>query len=891
MHRITKIIGFLIIAALFSSEIKAQQSDSTSVRTDTTLQQSTATSPNKQSRSRNENIKDAVRFQSSDSLIFRLTGKRLGVLFGSAQVTHEEGELNAGKISLNLDDNTVEARSSNIEDTLSYPVLKREIDEIKSTRILFNYQTQKGKFESAFVQIQDGNLIGTQVKNVSESEVFIKDGIYSTCPADHLYYYIKARKMKVVDQDEIFFSDARLYILDIPYPFIFPFGYVPADIQKTKSGLLTPTYVFNNTSTRGIGLQNMGWFQYFNDYLAATASVDMFTSGTFFTNGTVNYRKTDAYDGRITLGYSIERGLESTDADFTKTTNRRIALTHNQKFSPYSSISSSIDLRTSDYFRRNSFDIDDRAQLTSNSKLSYNYRQPDGNYSFGINTQLAQNFSNSSTSLTGPNATFSLKALSPFQRSTGNNQGKKKFYESLNLTYRNNFRSDFRFNPIDGDSSKISFFDALFSPSDYREATGNDAHYRFGFQQVGSVGLNDLLGSQFLNASASLNFTELWYPTQTLRTFNTTTNQLETERERGFFTAREFNTNLSLNTTFYGISNRSIGRLKGFRHTVRPTVSYIYRPDFSEDVWGFYDEVQIDSLGNTRSFSRFDQEVFGGPGRGEQQALSFNIQNIFETKLVDRDTTGEVKERNLRLIDDLSANARYNFAADSLKLSQLRTNMSSTVVNGINFRATATFSFYERDSLGREFDQFLWADGGKVAQLQTLNLSAGTSFSGGRRGVKVTTPKYRKVYDPFNQAYFNPVDPYFFEEPIINRADPWSVTLNFNYQWNYRFNDSPRRSATFNANNISFNLTPLWSFSTRLGYDFIQQELTPSQFNLTRIMECWTLSFQINPFGDFQYYFFRLQVNSAQIQSLFQKLPLLNNLERNSSPTGTTIYR
>ena len=62
--------------------------------------------------------------------------------------------------------------------------------------------------------------------------------------------------MKVVDEDEIFFTNARLYILDIPYPLVFPFGYVPAGgFEKKKSGLLTPTYVFDEQATRGIGLK------------------------------------------------------------------------------------------------------------------------------------------------------------------------------------------------------------------------------------------------------------------------------------------------------------------------------------------------------------------------------------------------------------------------------------------------------------------------------------------------------------------------------------------------------------------------------------------------------------------------------------------------------------
>ena len=98
---------------------------------------------------------------------------------------------------MDLKKSEVEAAAASEQDTLSYPVLKRESDEIKSTNILFNYKTQKGRFESARVKVAEGHLIGSRVKNVSEDEVFIEDGIYSTCPPDYLYYYIKAKKTQL----------------------------------------------------------------------------------------------------------------------------------------------------------------------------------------------------------------------------------------------------------------------------------------------------------------------------------------------------------------------------------------------------------------------------------------------------------------------------------------------------------------------------------------------------------------------------------------------------------------------------------------------------------------------------------------------------------------------
>ncbi len=827
---------------------------------------------------------DAVQFQSNDSLVVDFRSGRLATLFGNSKVEHSSGTLTSGEIQMNLEMNTVEATATSPEDTLSMPVLTRQSDEIRSNRILFNYKTNKGKFEQARVEVGEGHLIGSKVKNISETEVFIEDGIYSTCPPDYLYYYIKAKKMKVVDQDEIFFTNARLYILDIPYPIVFPFGYVPSGIDQKQSGLLTPTYVFDAQASRGIGLNNVGWFQYVNDYFTTEVNLDIFTSGTFALENRNLYKKTGLYNGSINIGYSIDQGLESTDADFTRIVNKSLAVQHSQTISPYASLSANINLRTEDYFRQNSYNINDNAQTSANSRASYNYKHPEGLFSFGTNASLSQNFFNNSTSLRGPSANFSLKTLTPFKKEGGGND--PSWYENISIRYSNNLNSRFNYRPIDADTAETTFLEALLSPSEYREATGNNDYYRFGLQQKATIQLGKLFPSQFINSSANFNVNEYWFPTSIRKEFNADSNRVETNKIIGFASGRDFSSSFSLSTRVYGISNRKIGNLEGFRHTLQPSVSFTYRPDFSDEKWGVYRTVVSDTLGNEQTYSIFEDEVFAGPGSGEQRSLSFGISNVFETKVVSRDTTGEKNERNLRLIDDLSMRSSYNFAADSLKLSQLSTSLRSNAIPGINISAGANFSFYERNENGARINRFLIADGGKPAQLESFNISVGTSFRGGSGRISTYTPVYRRKYDPFNQAIFSPIDPGYGYETIAPLNSPWSFSLNFNYRWTYIFGQSPRRTAAINANNIAFNLTPKWKFRTTMGYDFIQKELTPSQFSLTRNLECWDLSFQINPFGDRQYYFFSLRVNSAQIQSLFQKLPVLKNLERGSSDTG-----
>lgn len=829
-------------------------------------------------------VEDAVNFQSRDSLTFTFGEQRIAMLYGAANVKHESGELKAGTVELNLDTSQLQATASSAQDTLSHPVLTREGQELRSTRILFNYETERGKFEVAEMSMADGHLIGTKVKNVSRDEVFIEDGIYSTCPPEHMYYYIQAKRMKVVEEEEIFFTNARLFILDIPYPILFPFGYVPAGIEQKQSGLLEPTYAFQNTSSRGIGLQNLGWFQYFSDYFTAQTSFDIFTSGTLFNETRMQYRKTGDFNGSITLGYSRERGLEPTDINYQVTTTKRVSVTHDQELSPYASLSANINLRTADYFRRNSFDLDERAETSTTSRVSYRYSHPENTYNFSISSNLNQQFATNTTRLTGPEMNFSLRQFSPFK---SDNPGlDEQWYERISVNYRNNFRSEYQFRPIAADSAEVTWLEALLDPQKYEEATGEDDHLQYGFIQRASVSAGQLIPSRFLNVSAGINYNEYWYPATIRKEFNEVENKVETFKEPGFSTTRDFSTNLNFNTTFYGISQIKVGSFEGLRHTVRPNISLSYRPDFSSDEWGIYREVQRDTLGNTQEYSIFEDAVFGGPGAGEQRTMSFGVTNILETKRVRRDSTGEVKSTNLRLIDNLSATSSYNFAADSLNFGNMNVSLSSSAVNNFRIRASASYSFYSTDENGREIDRFIWQDTNKFLQPLNYSLSVSTDITlGGGRGPRITTPPYRP-YDPYDQTFFSPVDTRFYSQPVQNFSSGFRMGLDFSYRWTHRDGQDARKSAVLNANNIQFNLTPKWSVSTRLGYDFIEKELTPSQFSLNRQMVCWNLSFQFSPFGEFQYYSFRLSLQAGKLQGLFQKLPLLNNLERSSSPTG-----
>ena len=119
---------------------------------------------------------EAVNFQAQDSLTFKFGEQRIANLYGSSNVKHTNGELSAGEIQLDLNLNQVEARAENPQDTLSYPVLRRQQDEIRSTRVLFNYETERGKFEVAEIEVDDGYLIGKKLRMYPAVKYLLKRG-------------------------------------------------------------------------------------------------------------------------------------------------------------------------------------------------------------------------------------------------------------------------------------------------------------------------------------------------------------------------------------------------------------------------------------------------------------------------------------------------------------------------------------------------------------------------------------------------------------------------------------------------------------------------------------------------------------------------------------------
>jgi hypothetical protein len=323
---------------------------------------------------------------------------------------------------------------------------------------------------------------------------------------------------------------------------------------------------------------------------------------------------------------------------------------------------------------------------------------------------------------------------------------------------------------------------------------------------------------------------------------------------------------VSAQTKFYGIFNPDILGIASIRHTVNPSISYNYSPDFSKPKWGYY-STYVDTLGNVQKYDKFQREVFGGAGAGEQQNLSFSLTNIFEmkTKVDPTDTTS--KEKKIQLLN-LSANMSYNFAADSLRFSDLSVSYRTQVGELLNLSGSSSFTPYDYSPLTDRINKFLINEHKGFLRMTDLSFSISTSLSGEKLKSKETgvpKPEDRPANELENidrQIYQG-----IYSQKEADFSIPWTLSLSYNYSRSTPTPLSVYKYSNMNGS-IDFNLTPAWKFSVAGSYDFGTKQFAAPQIRITRDLHCWVMNFTWNPIGPYRGYNLEIKVKAPQLQDL-----------------------
>lgn len=853
-----------------------------------------------------------VYFSAQDSLVVTFDGEGgdIGRLKGEANVRYNASEMDAHEIDLLFAKDEMQARADASGPRLrGIPTFQEEgrDDTFQGRELAYNFRTERGRVVRGLSQIEDGFVRAEVTRVEDERTIFIKDGAYTTAdvPIDETpSYSLRASRMKIVDNEWIYTGPIQLYIFNIPTPLWLPFGFLPASDAR-RSGPLPPDY---GEDDRGFFLRNWGWYWAMNELMDFQVRGGIWTSGSWRLNPRFRYNRRDRYRGDLNLEIERSRRGERQDPNFAQNNRLRLRWSHSQDINPTSSFNANVDLTTAGFLQQSTQDFQDRVRQTASSSIRYQKNWRSVGRSITLSANQRQTFNTGAASIQLPQIDFRQSSLRPFQRSERLPGVSEAWYERLQMRYTGSLTNRYEFNPISdneliarGDTTAagdpiqpdVAWFDGLFSPSAFREGTGEDvpfdlrATHRVPVSASFSVNRLPLIGPINLNFTPNLNYEENWFISTERRRFNEETGRVEQEDIPGFFSLREFNTGLSMNTSFFGTFPVRVGRFDGVRHTARPSIGFNYRPDYFAEGWG-YTRTFERPVGDEGEVEEVRYPIVRGISRGEQRSLNVSLNNTFETRRISVvDTTGERRSDTVQFLT-LNASTGYNFAADEFKLSDISLRGRIPITRRVSINTSASLSPYKlnEDETGR-IDELIF-DPLRLRFARLTRISANTSFrvSGGggsgqsaRPGSRGGNPRSRGRQQAPPQATrrgpssAGPAPDPAFEATVDGTPDefkiPWSANFRVSYSLRRTTPQRVSRTATVNTS-FQMGLTPQWRVSGDTGYDFVNWELSQTQVRFFRDLGAWQLSFNWIPFGRFQSYGFTLQVRSGRLRDLLR---------------------
>ena len=802
-------------------------------------------------------ILESIIDHSADSLIRQDIKNNKIILYKNARVHYKDIDLTAGFIEINNNNSIVTARGlkDSISNYTQLPVFKQGAEETTQDSIVFNFETERAKIYGLKTE-QDGVIIRGQVtKKENDSTIFVRNIKFTTSEKENPDYYIKTSKAKIVPNKKLVIGLSNLVIKDVPTPLFLPFAYIPLTKGRV-SGFIMPTWGENNQ--QGYFLQNGGYYLAINDYLDLALLGDVYSNGSWGLRAETNYVVKYKFNGNFSFQWeNLINSLRGFD-DYAKTSNYNIRWSHSQdtKASPNSRFSASVNLGSSKYYKEslNEYNTNSFLNNTLNSSVSFYKKFVGTPFNLSVSATHSQNTNTESIVMSLPALQLNMDRIYPFASKSGS---KKNALQKMGLTYT--LKGDYRINTTDEFFFKKEMFETAKS----------------GIQQNTTLSTNMKL-LKYLTLSPNANYKEVWYFDKISKTYNPDDDLVVTDTIQGFNSFREYSAGVSLSTTLYGTVNFKKGRIEAIRHVMRPTVSYGYRPDFSF----YYEEVQRTADPNdVVEYSPFDNGIYGRPGRGLSNSMSFGLNNTFEAKVKPKDST-ETESKKIMLINNLNLSTTYNMAADSLKWSPVRMTAGTDLFNKkLRLNVNATLDPYAITNSGTRINTFNINNGGSLFRLtnagMTMNytLSSSKSDKGNSSQQRIDANNSEGIFGE-NLNLSNTIGSGNPEEgtdtksaKLYNATFPWNLRLAYaiNYTNTNRQNEISSNSLMFSGD---VELTPKWNVGFSSGYDFKDQGFTYTQLRFSRDLDSWKLNFNWVPFGTRQTYYFFIGVKSSMLSDL-----------------------
>ncbi len=832
-------------------------------------------------------IETTINYNAKDSMYFDVVNKRI-YLYGDAEIDYGEINLKAAEITIDWAENTLTAkgRKDSTGALLGRPIFIDAQDKFETEAIKYNFKTRKAIISGVTTEQGEGLVYGNTVKKNERDEVFINKGWYTTCdcePGEVPDFYIKSSKLKLIPGDKVISGPFHMVIADVPTPLGLPFGLFPIPKRK-QSGIIVPAY--GEERERGFFLRNGGYYFAINDYIDLTLLGEIYSKGSYGVNVSSSYFKRYAYRGSLNFRYN--RFRTNTDGSNPNESNDyRLTWNHTPQSKGNGRFSASVNIATSSFNQNNpttNVNNNINAQLSSN--ISYSQRFQGTPFNASINLRHFQNLITEQIDVTLPNFALNMNRLYPFKSLPGRNSA---WYKKINIGYRASGKNEITNKISSPRFAQTSRFD-LANPEDFVQKDtilsldGNInrilENARFGIRHSIPVSTSFNLLKHF-TVSPSVNYEEIWYLEKLDYSYDREEQAVQVERIPGLSRLYSYSTSASVNTRLYGFYGFSRGPIRAIRHTLNPSVSFSYRPDFSDPSFDFFQEVQIDSTGRTEQLSRYEGFLFGGASRGESGSINMSLTNNFEMKIKDKqDTTGNPDAtRKVSLLDNLSLSGSYNILADSFQLSNININARTKLLKDkINVTAQATLDPYYYAPRGtgsngevlegkvRE-DELVWTQASdwrdffSLGQITNASLSLNTNLR--PRNSKKATERRDDIPEEEQDFIDNTYNNY------VDFDIPWSLSLRYTVRYNRDLTEVRENRITQSLQfSGDLSITPKTKVNFTSGYDLENKEFTDTNISVYRDLDCFEMSFNWRPFGRFTSYSFQVNIKSSMLKDL-----------------------
>ena len=824
--------------------VKSARPDSSSVR-DT----SAARKDSLKAAGSSSGIDSVVTYMANDSVRYDLKSRTM-FMFGKSDIRYRELSMKAENIDINWTTSLLNAQGvRDTSDTTGkkmkgLPELVDGAELYHGQTILYNFRTKKGKIDLGRTEMEKSLYYGDEIKKIESDVLFVEDGKFTTCDLEHPHYYFGSPEMKVIVKDKIVARPVYLYIADVPV-FALPFGIFPSE-RGRRSGIIGPAF---GESTRGRYLTHLGYYWAMTDYTDVAFRADGYSGGSYTLYGDFNYRLRYFFDGGISASFGKVVSGEATDPAYSQTQVFNVHWRHGQDFDPTAHLTVDFTFTSGSYYQNTSFNLAQLLLQNVVSNATFTKSWDEARNSMTVNISRDQNLSTGQTSTVLPDVSFNRAQTFPF-RSTqkGMSTSALKWYELISFSYGGEFRDvqSKTINTTQPDSGGFSFDN------------------RRGVQHLFVLNMSPKVG--YVTLTPFFNYTEKWYDKQTDIAVDPLTNDVLNRDVRSVKAVRYYNLGVSAGTKFFGIFQPNILGIKGIRHQVSPSISYTYAPDFSADRYGYYG-TYTDTNRVLHRYGRYDREVFGGAPAGTQQSLSLGVGNVFEMKTVSTDTSGQ--DNKFQLLN-LNAGISYNFAADSLRFSELSLDYRTSIGQYLSIGGSSRYNLYKfvRDTgsvpSGRRINRFLLNTDGRLGDMTGFTFSIGTRLSGEKK--KTSAGPILSPGDSLarlqKKGYVG-----LYDQEAPDFSIPWNLDLNWNYNLQKEDPLFPSKGSGISAS-LGFNLTDFWKITATTSYDLINRVFTAPQLTVYRDLHCWELNFNWIPTGPYRNFHVEIRLKAPQLQDV-----------------------